>query len=297
MTTTPRHSADDLTRHGEMSMRSLGPFFAIAFGLAWGLLALMILFTSQIEAAFGPVSGTNPFFILAVYSPGIAAVLLVWWHYGTKGLIRFFRRLTLWRMPLGWWAFLLIGIPAVKYLGAVINGTIGDPVPFSPWYTLLPMLAITLFIGPVGEEFGWRGVALPLLQRRFAPLWASLILGTIWGVWHLPTFVLGGTPQSAWSFGPYVLGVLALGVIVTPMFNAARGSILIPILFHFQMNLPIWPEAQPWENYLFAGVAVIVVIIERKSILRRGEGVTEILAPGGQGAARFGSSSPVRQTG
>ena len=75
MTTTPRHSADDLTRHGEMSMRSLGPFFAIAFGLAWGLLALMILFTSQIEAAFGPVSGTNPFFILAVYSPGIAAVL------------------------------------------------------------------------------------------------------------------------------------------------------------------------------------------------------------------------------
>jgi hypothetical protein len=56
---------------------------------------MMIMFTSQIEAVFGPVSGTNPLFILAVYSPGIAAVLLVWWHYGTKGLARFFRRLTL----------------------------------------------------------------------------------------------------------------------------------------------------------------------------------------------------------
>jgi hypothetical protein len=44
--------------------------------------------------------------------------------------------------------------------------------------------------------------------------------------------------------------VLALGVLVTPMFNAARGSILIPMLFHFQMNNPAWPEAQPWENYL-----------------------------------------------
>jgi hypothetical protein len=45
------------------------------------------------------------------------------------------------------------------------------------------------------------------------------------------------------------------------------------------MNLPIWPEAQPWENYLFAGVAVIIVIIERESMLRTGQGVTEILAP------------------
>src|SRR5512132_3500788 len=143
---------------------------------------------------------------------------------------------------------------------------------------VLPALVITLFIGPLGEEFGWRGVALPLLQGRFAPLWASLILGVIWGLWHLPAFVLGGTSQSAWSFGPYVLGVLALAVIVTPMFNAARGSILIPILFHLQMNLPIWPEAQPWENYLFGAVAVIIVV-ERKSMLHRGMGVTEILAP------------------
>jgi membrane protease YdiL (CAAX protease family) len=57
------------------------------------------------------------------------------------------------------------------------------------------MFAITLFIGPVGEEFGWRGVALPLLQRRFAPLWASLILGTIWGVWHLPSRICLGDPR------------------------------------------------------------------------------------------------------
>jgi hypothetical protein len=84
---------------------------------------------------------------------------------------------------------------------------------------------------------------------------------------------------------------LALGVIVTPMFNAAHGSILIPILFHFQMNLPIWPEAQPWENYLFAGVAVIVVIIERKSMLRGGQGVTEILAPTRQRATDISSAS------
>lgn len=98
-------------------------------------------------------------------------------------------------------------------------------------------------------------------------------------------------PQSAWSFGPYVIGVLALAVIVTPMFNAARGSILIPILFHLQMNLPIWPQAQPWESYLFGAVAVIIVIVERKSMLPRGMGVTEILAPAKAPAANASTMS------
>lgn len=250
------------------------------------------MFADQLEPIFGPVSGTNPVFVLAVYAPGIAAVALVWRHYGVKELGSFFKRVTLWRMPIGWWAFLLLGIPAVKYLGAAINGTIGDPFPVSPWYTLLPALTATLFIGPVGEEFGWRGLALPLLQRRFAPLWASLILGAIWGLWHFPAFLLSRTPQSAWSIGPSALGVLSLGVIVTPMFNAARGSILIPILFHFQMNGPQWPEAQPWENYLFAAVAIIVVVFNRRSMLGREGAVTSVLAPGEEAATaiRVGSS-------
>ena len=261
-----------------MTMRSLGPFFALAFGLGWGLAALPILFPEQIQAVFGPVSGTHPLFILAVYSPGIAGVLLVWRHYGLTGLGRFFRRLKLWRMPAVWWLLLLVGIPAVKYLGSALSGKLGEPFPFSPWYDLLPALLIVLLIGPM-EEFGWRGVALPLLQRRFAPLWASLILGAIWGLWHLPAFLLSGTPQSGWSFGPYVLGVLALSVIVTPMFNAARGSLLVPVLFHFQMNGPAWPDAQPWENYLFAIVAVLIVVVHRRSMLHRDSAVTEVLMP------------------
>src|SRR4029453_14888909 len=138
MSTIPPHSVDSIPGHNgahrEMTMRSLGPFFAIAFGLAWGLVAVLILFSSEVEAVFGPVSGTNPLFILAVYAPGIAAVLLIWWHYGAKGLGSFFSRIGLWGRPWGWWAFLLVGIPAVKYRGAAINGRIGEPLPFSPWY-------------------------------------------------------------------------------------------------------------------------------------------------------------------
>jgi membrane protease YdiL (CAAX protease family) len=162
-------------------------------------------------------------------------------------------------------------------VGAAFNGTIGE-FPYSPWYDVLGALGLALIIGPV-EELGWRGLALPLLQRRFAPLWAGLILGGFWGLWHLPAFLLSGTPQSAWSVGPYVIGVLALSVLVTPMFNAASGSILVAALFHYQMNLPAWLEAQPWENYLFALVAVAVVLLNRKTMLSREGAATEVLAP------------------
>jgi uncharacterized protein len=275
------------TRRG-MTFWSLGPFFALAFGLTWGLSALAMLFPDTIEAIFGEVGYTNPLFILAVYGPAFAAFFLVWRHYGVKGLGSFFRRLTLWRMPVPWWVFLVIGIPPLFYLGAAVTGTIADPFPFSPWYSVLPAMAMLLLLGPM-EEFGWRGVALPLLQRRFAPLWAGLILGGIWGLWHVPAFLLSGTPQSAWSFGPYFIGVMAISVILTPMFNAARGSILIAALFHFQLNGPAWPDAQPWDTLVFGIAAVVIVVLNRKRMLTREGAVTEVLMPGKEEGSR---SSP-----
>lgn len=267
------------TPHG-MTVRSLWPFFALAFGLTWGIAALLTLFADQLEAVFGELSSTNPLFILAVYSPGFAGVFLVWRHYGLKGLGRYLLRLTMWRMPLPWWVFLVVGIPVLFYAGAALTGTITDPFPFSPWYEVLPALLVTLFIGPV-EELGWRGVALPLLQRRFAPLWAGLVLGAIWGLWHVPAFLLSGTPQEAWSFAPYFIAVVAISVILTPMFNAARGSLLVAALFHFQMNNPIWPDAQPWDTLVFAIAAVIVVVTSRRTMLTREGAVTDVLAPAG----------------
>ena len=261
-----------------MSLRTLWWFMAVTFGLGWGTGAILFLFTDQIEALFGPVSGTNPVFILLVWSPAIAGLTLVWRHYGRSGVGRFLRRLTLWKTPSPWWVFLLLGIPAVKYLGAAFNGTAGD-FPFSPWYGLLPAMAIALFIGPI-EELGWRGVALPVLQRRYAPLGAGLILGAFWAIWHAPSFLLSGSPQSAWDFAPYLLGVLALSVIITPLFNAAQGSILMAALFHFQINGPAWPDAQPWENYLFAGLAIAVVMLNKKAMLTRTNAVTDGLMPG-----------------
>lgn len=266
-----------------MTTRTLIPFLALCFGLTWGLAALFILFTDQLSAIFGEVGLTNPLVILAIYSPGFAGVFLVWRQYGLKGLGSFFRRLTLWRAPAKWWLFLILGIPAVVYTGAAMKGTFSDPVPFSPWTQALPALALALFLGPI-EEFGWRGLALPLLQRRFAPFWAGLILGVIWAVWHIPTFLMSGMPQSSWAIGPYFLGIIAISVILTPFFNAARGSLLIAVLYHFQMMNPIFPDAQPWDNLLWIAVAVIVVVLNRRQLFQPGDAITDVLMPEDKGA-------------
>lgn len=273
-----------------MNTGTLVLFFALTFGLTWGLAALLILFATPIEAIFGAVSSTNPLFILAVYSPAFAALFLVWRTHGLKGLGGYLCRLALWRMPIVWWVFLVVGIPAVYYAGAAIKGSIADPFPFSPGPGVISALAIALFIGPI-EELGWRGLALPLLQRKLAPFWAGLVLGVIWAGWHLPAFVIGGTPQSGWSFPTFFLGVVALSVIMTPMFNAAGGSLLVAAVFHFQCNVPVWPDAQPWDTVIFAFVAGGVVWLNRRNMFCRGSGVTRVLMPDRRKSTGIGKSS------
>ena len=260
-----------------MSVRTVIPFFAMAFTLSWGVAALALVFADQLEPIFGPIGLTNPLFLIAVYAPALSGIALVLRHYGLRGLRSYLRRLTLWRMPLGWATYLVLGVPAAFYLGAWIKGSTLS-FPFDPWYTVIPALALMLALGPM-EEFGWRGVALPLLQRTFRPISADLILSILWATWHLPAFFLSGTPQSQWSFPAFFIGVVSISWILTPLFNAARGSILVAAIYHFQMNNPIWPDAQPYDSLIFALIAVLAVIVNRRAMFSRSAGVTNVLMP------------------
>ncbi|MCW3488584.1 CPBP family intramembrane glutamic endopeptidase [Dethiobacter alkaliphilus] len=270
------------TREGKkqlMRVSALVPFLVISFGLTWGIALLMILFPEQLTAIFGEISQTNPLYILAVYAPGFAGVSLIFRYYGLRGLGSFLRRFMLLRASLSWWLFILLGIPAVYYFGAVITGSFSNPFPFDPWYSVFPALLFMLVLGPV-EEFGWRGIALPLLQRRLVPLWSAVLLGAVWGIWHLPSFFIGGTPHSDWMFVAFFVGVVSLSVIMTALFNSSRGSLIIAVLFHFQINNPIWPDGKPWDFVLFSVVAVIIVILNREKMLTHKNSVTGVLMPG-----------------
>lgn len=257
----------------------LGTFFTLTFALTWGIAAAFILAPEAVERMFGPIGLTNPLYILAVYAPAFAGLTVVWLRHGWHGIGGLFRRFGMARMPVWGWLFLVAGFPAIVYAGAALSGTVGDTPVFSPWYTALPVIAQMMFFAGTVEELGWRGVALPLLQRRFTPLTSALALGVAHAVWHLPAFALSGTIQSAWSFGPYFAGVVALSVIFTSLFNASGGSLLIAALVHFQAMNPLFTDGQPWDSLFYVLAAVGFVVFDRRRMLGRAGAVVELLAP------------------
>ena len=270
------------TRTFQVPSFALVGFLLLTFAITWGVVGLYILAPDWASARFGEISGSHPFFFLATWAPAISAFAVVLYCGGHTGLRAFLSRLFEWRLSTFWVAFVLIGIPVVFMIGSVLKG--GPMLASIPPEGIGAIVALTLmmlFLGPI-EEFGWRGVAQPILQRHMAPLWAGMIIGTIWGVWHLPAFFLSSTVFAGWNFFPFLIGNITLTVLVTPIFNSSRGSLLWPMLFHWQLILPIWPDAQPYDTWILLAVAVVVVWWHRESMLSRNGAVTEVIPGAGQ---------------
>jgi membrane protease YdiL (CAAX protease family) len=267
-----------------IDLKTLVPFLVITFLIAWGILGFYIFFNDLAVRWLGQISGGHPLFFLAVWSPAIAAVSVILHRRGTAGLKQYFQRLRLWRLSTTWVLFILVGLPCVFFLGAHIKGAplVAEIVSQGP-AAVLTVMAIMVFLGPV-EELGWRGLALPVLQRHMAPIWAALLIGTVWGLWHMPAFYLSGTVQSQWGFAPFFIGNICLSMIVTPIFNASRGSILWPMLYHFQLINPLWPDAQPYDTWLLIGVASLILVFRHEEMFSGKGACTEVI-PGSDSAA------------
>jgi membrane protease YdiL (CAAX protease family) len=261
----------------DLRTSALLPFLAITFLITWGLIGVYIFAPASAAAAFGEISGSHPFFFLATWAPAIAASLVVVYHGGASGIRAFLSRLLLWRCPPGWIAFILILLPLVFVAGSLIKGSpVLAPLPPEGARPVVAVMFMMLLLGPI-EEFGWRGVMQPLLQRHMAPIWAGLIIGATWGLWHLPAFFLSSTVYAEWSFLPFFIGNVTLAVLVTPILNSTQGSLLWPMLFHWQLINPFWPDAQPWDTIILIGVAVIVVWWNRATMFTREGAVTEVV--------------------
>jgi membrane protease YdiL (CAAX protease family) len=256
---------------------ALAAFLGITFLVTWGLIGVYVVAPEIAAAAFGEISGAHPVFFLATWAPAIAAFVVVFFHCGMAGLRAFLSRLLLWRCPAGWMAFILIFVPLVFVAGSLIDGgPVLVPLPSEGVGPVVAVLFMMLMLGPV-EEFGWRGVMQPLLQRHMAPIWAGLIIGATWGFWHLPAFFLSSTVYAEWNFLPFFIGNVTLAVLVTPIFNSTRGSLLWPMLFHWQLINPFWPDAQPWDTWILVAVAIVVVWRNRAAMFTRAGAVTAVV--------------------
>jgi membrane protease YdiL (CAAX protease family) len=145
-------------------------------------------------------------------------------------------------------AHLLLGGPAVLRVGT------------------LSLLEPVLFVLIIGEELGWRGYALPRLLARRSALAASLILGLLWGLWHLPTFYVPGAPQHGLPISAFLLLTMAYSVLFTWIYLHTRGSVLIATLFHGAINLSqglllggLDPACTYWLLAAVYGLAALVL--------------------------------------
>lgn len=264
---------------------AIAAYVLITFAITWTLIGVYIMFPDWASQTFGEITGSHPFFFAATWAPAISAFILVLYFGGIAGLKSFLSRLLMWRCSAGWAAFIFVVIPLVFMAGSLLkSGPLLAPIPPEGVGAMVAVLFMMLFLGPI-EEFGWRGVAQPILQRHMAPIWAGVIIGTIWGIWHLPAFFLSGTVFAEWNFLPFFVGNITLAVLVTPIFNRSGGGLLWPMLFHWQLINPFWPDAQPYDTWILVVVAAVVVWWNRDMMFTREGAATEVI-PGENGQGR-----------
>jgi len=218
--------------------RPLRIYFGLAFGITWGLGGLALLAG---EIGPGRPSLSQPLYYGAAFGPSIAGVLMAASTGGWTGVRRLFARLLPSRSALPWYTAVLIGFPALNLAAArLLEPEFLAHLP--AWPRLLYLLPLTLVAdtGPLGEEFGWRGFALPRMLERRRPLVAALILGAIWWAWHLPTFFISALSQHELSIPLFLVNVLALSVMMTWLFQRTRGDLLLMILVHVAANYCGW---------------------------------------------------------
>ncbi len=126
-----------------------------------------------------------------------------------------------------------------------------------------------LIVFPIGEEFGWRGVALPRLQRRYSRLTAALVVGVGWAVWHIPMLIIAGSTVTVFAIS--AVSLVALSIFCTWLFNHTQESLLLAILAHAggHLNNPTqaFPNSTPFIVYALTVcvAAIALVVIDRKA--------------------------------
>ena len=159
---------------------------------------------------------------------------------GREGVGRLLRRFVLWRVGFRWYLFALVGIPVIVVLSVIVMPGVLESFQGLGALAPLPLLGVFVYVlflgGALGEEPGWRGFALPRLQSLHGPLVGSLILGPLWGLWHLPLFFTPWNEPTVLNVVVYVLSTTSLAIIYTWAFNNTKGSLLIAILIHAAFN-------------------------------------------------------------
>ncbi len=214
-------------------------YFVMAYGFSW--LAWLPYVLSQGKVSFLPASLAELGILPGAYlGPLLSGFLMTAATEGRPGVGRLLRRFVLWRVGWQWYLFTLVGVPLLTLLGylAVPGGVAALHNPLPQILLLYPLfLVVEILTSALAEEPGWRGFALPRLQTRYGALLGTLILGTLWGCWHLPLFLTAWGHGATWlDIVVFILTTIGNAILITWAFNHTRGSLLLAILFHASLD-------------------------------------------------------------
>ncbi len=246
---TPDHADkdDQAKRHGAArpyasllalgkGLRSAALFYIWSYAFSWSIWLPAAAMDGEPSALRNLAVG------VAAAGPSLAGVACTGIDEGWAGVRRLFRSLLQWRVAAKWYALSLAGPIAVALMAVGVHRLlVGDDAEFRLQATtilLVPVaLVVTLFIGPLQEELGWRGYALPRLLRRRSSVRASLVLGVAWACWHLPLYAIDADGQERAPLALFLASVVALSIVYTWLWLSTGGSLLLALLLHSAINV------------------------------------------------------------
>lgn len=268
-----------------MQVRHIILFLAVTFAWSWGFWALPVMLHAGVALppalADYAAAGTP-----AAWGPLVGAAVVALLRGGVAGLWALLKRGLIFRIGWRWYLVVFLTFPALIGGSVLLAALMGAPFTatepmLQPVMIPIGFVVILLTGGPLQEEFGWRGTLLDPMQERFGALGASLVVGTIWALWHIPLFYF---PNEAAPFydrpfwGLFVTSVM-ISVLFTWIWNHTRGSVAAMLLFHTMFNLSHWIfpvlDSDLAALILFAGqlaLVAAVIIAFGPARLKRGAG-------------------------
>jgi membrane protease YdiL (CAAX protease family) len=260
-------------------------FFFITFAYSWLLWLPSVLSGWGVKIPFDVTVYTSIVVPIGAFAPLLAAITLIFRESRWRGVKTFFIKAFDFRVkPLYYIiAFSLpIFIHAIAhYLASIMGLEVADTlfppeIPFSPIILALPYFFLMIIIGGGQEEFGWRGYAQQPLQERFGVVPASLLIGVVWGLWHLPLWVMPGDGHSTYPFIAFLIMTTSISVVYAWIFNSSGKKLIIAIIFHAMSNTaaPLLPflhgvDGKPETAYwVYVGVNVVVGLFFAYLIVR-----------------------------
>jgi membrane protease YdiL (CAAX protease family) len=238
-------------------------FLLVTFIWSWGFWSLPVML--HLGMALPPslaeyaASGTP-----AAWGPLVGAIVVALVRGGPAALWALLKRALMFRFGWPWYLVVLGLFPLLvggSYLLALLLGETVVPTEAMEQPVLIPIAFVYILLtgGPLQEEFGWRGTLLDPMQERFGALRASLVVGVIWALWHLPLFYFPNEAAPFYDrpFWGLFISVVMMSVLFTWVWNNTGGSIAAVMLLHTTFNIAHW-TLPAIDSDLAAGILFVV---------------------------------------